>query len=92
MAHDANETEFREAARRCISLHLSPRDVAFVAADQPSLFPPHGKVNCKFSSNSYFTLDMYITLMMLNDIITNRKPHAGTFERSSRKKWCEHFK
>jgi probable DNA metabolism protein len=40
MAHDANETEFREAARRCISLHLSPRDVAFVAADQPSLFPP----------------------------------------------------
>jgi uracil-DNA glycosylase len=40
MAHDADETEFREAARRCISLHLSPREVAFAAADQPSLFPP----------------------------------------------------
>jgi DNA polymerase len=40
MARDADETEFREAARRCISLRLSPREVAFVAADQPSFFPP----------------------------------------------------
>ena len=40
MARDADETEFRAAARRCISLNLPPRDVAFTAADQPLLFPP----------------------------------------------------
>lgn len=37
---DADETEFREIARRCLGLGLSPRDVAFVAPDEPTLLPP----------------------------------------------------
>ena len=40
MRRDADEADFREAARRCISLRISPCDVAFIDPDEPSLFPP----------------------------------------------------
>jgi probable DNA metabolism protein len=40
MPRDAGETDFRKAARHCISLRISPFDVAFIDPDDPSLFPP----------------------------------------------------
>ena len=40
LAGNADETAFREAARRCLSLELTPNHVAFIGADEPSLFPP----------------------------------------------------
>jgi DNA polymerase len=40
---DADEAKFREEARKCLSLGLTPRDVAFVTEAEPSLFPePQG--------------------------------------------------
>ena len=48
MARDADETEFREAARRCISLRLSPRDVAFVAR-RSALVVPRACVSTQWS-------------------------------------------
>jgi hypothetical protein len=44
MRRDADEADFREAARRCISLRISPCDVAFIDPDEPSLFSlPSGR-------------------------------------------------
>ena len=40
MPRDADEADFREAARCCISLRISPCDVAFIDPAEPSLFPP----------------------------------------------------
>jgi uracil-DNA glycosylase len=37
---DDEEAAFRTAARRAIALDVAPRDITFVDADQPSLFPP----------------------------------------------------
>jgi probable DNA metabolism protein len=39
ISSDANEAEFRDLARRCVGLGLSPHDIAFVAPDEPSLLP-----------------------------------------------------
>jgi DNA polymerase len=39
MPIDGDETVFRDAARRCLALELSPAEVTFGAGDAPSLFP-----------------------------------------------------
>jgi DNA polymerase len=37
---DADEAAFRAAARHCLALKLSPRDISFVADEEGSLLPP----------------------------------------------------
>jgi len=37
---DAGDVAFRAAARRCIALGLPPAQIAFLGADEPSLWPP----------------------------------------------------
>ncbi len=39
LASDAGATEFRDAARACVSRKLAPADVAFVRTDEPSWLP-----------------------------------------------------
>ena len=39
IARNADETAFRQVARRCLSLGISPRDVVFLDAEEPALFP-----------------------------------------------------
>ena len=50
IASNADETTFREVARRCLSLEISPCDVAFMDAEEPSLFPllPDGDATHSF--------------------------------------------
>ena len=40
IAADADESEFRAVARRCIAHGLAPEQLAFVPPDEPALFPP----------------------------------------------------
>jgi uracil-DNA glycosylase len=40
IAADADEAEFRTVARRCIGHGLAPGQLAFIAPDEPVLFPP----------------------------------------------------
>src|SRR3954467_1103138 len=40
LPHDADETQFRELARRCLALRQPPQQVAFVDAREASLLPP----------------------------------------------------
>src|SRR3954470_5281450 len=40
LPHDADETQFRELARRCLALRLPPQQVAFVDEREASLLPP----------------------------------------------------
>jgi uracil-DNA glycosylase len=39
ISSDADETEFRTLARRCVAANLSPKQIAFVSPDEPSLLP-----------------------------------------------------